>query len=274
MAHAGFSTPARRVSRRWRVSGHFGPPSFQSRQEILTAEEERGLIRAAQCGDEVARNRLVASNMGYIIDRVKECMSRIRIPYEDAIQEGVLGYMDGIVHFDPALGYRLNAYAIWRIRCRLQLADQDYMRIRVPLRHDADGAPICKRDETRASAAAARRCSAASEMIGEGTGHGRARAHEQVFGAGADGRSDEGSGLDAAAEAARIRGWLGQLRTRDRLVVVLRFGLEGEPPMSLEAVGKVLGGLTRERIRQIEERAMGELRESAGLKPRGEKAHG
>lgn len=227
------------------------------KHEILSAAEEHRLVGLAQGGDHAARDRLVAANMG-MIARISSRVARPPLPPEDATQEGVLGYLEGLRRFDRTRGLRLNTYALYWVRVRIQQAWHDYQRIRVTTRTGPDGEPAGVTDETRALGAAAKACQAASDLAAP-----RGKTWEEVFGA-APGGDDE-AGMDATREADRLRDWLDLLPARDRALVALRYGLDGGGGRTLREVGLELGGVTRERTRQLEARAMKRLRECAGV---------
>jgi RNA polymerase nonessential primary-like sigma factor len=233
-----------------------------AQHEILTVDEEIRLIREAQAGDATARGRLIAANMGLIAQTCRSLTSTSKLPLEDAIQEGVIGYLEGICRFDPAWGRRLSNIAFYRVRHRVQEAIHDSMRIRAPLR--TPGYRVDVTGTTRERAEAARRCAAASDV---------SRADqvdwETLFGPGHGDPAGEPSPSDCAAEAGRIRRWMGDLGPREREVIARRFGLDGRPESTLQEIGRDLGGITRERVHQIEKKAMEKLRESAGVGPDG-----
>jgi len=247
---------------------------------LLTREEERELARRKDGGDEEAKRRLIESNLRLVM-AITRNYTRANVPLLDLIQEGNLGLIRAVEKFDYRLGYKLSTYATWWIRQAITRALADQGRtIRLPV-HVADQVRRLLRAR-RQLAQKLNREPTLSELAREAQqSEERVRellelmetpvSLETPVG---DGESLYGDLIEdvhalapheQSAQQARTRelaGALEQLNPRMRRVLSLRFGLDGEPPQTLEEVGGQLG-ITRERVRQLETRALRELRMAA-----------
>jgi RNA polymerase primary sigma factor len=247
---------------------------------LLTREEERELARRKDAGDEDAKRRLIESNLRLVM-AITRNYTKANVPLLDLIQEGNLGLIRAVEKFDYRLGYKLSTYATWWIRQAITRALADQGRtIRLPV-HVADQvrrllrarrqlAQKLNREPTLAELA--REAQQSEERVREllelvenpvsletPVGDG-----ESLYG---DLIEDVHSLLPHEQSAEQARGRelaraLEQLNPRMRRVLSLRFGLDGEAPQTLEEVGAQLG-ITRERVRQLETRALRDLRLAA-----------
>jgi RNA polymerase primary sigma factor len=247
---------------------------------LLTREEERELARRKDEGDEEAKRRLIESNLRLVM-AITRNYTKANVPLLDLIQEGNLGLIRAVEKFDYRLGYKLSTYATWWIRQAITRALADQGRtIRLPV-HVADQvrrllrarrqlAQKLNREPTLAELA--RESQQSEERVRELLALVETPVSlETPVG---DGESLYGDLIEdvhslapheQTAEHARGRelaGALEQLNPRMRRVLSLRFGLDGGPPRTLEEVGSELG-ITRERVRQLETRALRELRLAA-----------
>ena len=244
---------------------------------LLTREEERELARRKDEGDELAKRKLIESNLRLVM-AITRNYTKASVPLLDLIQEGHLGLIRAVEKFDYRLGYKLSTYATWWIRQAITRALADQGRtIRLPV-HVADQvrrllrarrqlAQKYNREPTLAELA--RETQQSEERVREllelvetpvsletPVGDG-----ESLYG---DLIEDVNSLAPHEQSAEHARGEelaeaLEQLNPRMRRVLALRFGLDGESPRTLEEVGSQLG-ITRERVRQLETRALRELR--------------
>jgi RNA polymerase primary sigma factor len=247
---------------------------------LLTREEERELARRKDEGDEDAKRRLIESNLRLVM-AITRNYTKANVPLLDLIQEGNLGLIRAVEKFDYRLGYKLSTYATWWIRQAITRALADQGRtIRLPV-HVADQvrrllrarrqlAQKLNREPTLAELA--REAQQSEERVREllALVENPVSLETPV----GDGESLYGDLIEdvhslapheQSAEQARGRelaGALEQLNPRMRRVLSLRFGLDGEIPQTLEEVGAQLG-ITRERVRQLETRALRELRLAA-----------
>jgi RNA polymerase primary sigma factor len=247
---------------------------------LLTREEERELARRKDEGDEAAKKRLIESNLRLVM-AITRNYTRANVPLLDLIQEGNLGLIRAVEKFDYRLGFKLSTYATWWIRQAITRALADQGRtIRLPV-HVADQVRRLLRAR-RQLAQKLNREPTLVELARE-TQQSEERVREllelvespvSLETPVGDGESLYGDMIEdvhslapheESAQQARGRelaGALEQLNPRMRRVLSLRFGLDGESPQTLEEVGTQLG-ITRERVRQLETRALRELRQAA-----------
>ncbi|HEY2355799.1 MAG TPA: sigma-70 family RNA polymerase sigma factor [Gaiellaceae bacterium] len=247
---------------------------------LLTREEERELARRKDAGDDAARRRLIESNLRLVMS-VARNYTRADVPLLDLIQEGNLGLMRAVEKFDYKLGYKLSTYATWWIRQAITRALVDQGRtIRLPL-HVADEVRRLLRTR-RQLAQKLNREPTLAELSAEAQ-QSEERIHEllelietpvSLETPVGDGESVFGdllvdaraaAPLEETADKARtedLDAALGTLEPRLRRVVTLRFGLDGGTPHTLDEIGADVG-VTRERVRQLETRALRELKLAA-----------
>jgi RNA polymerase primary sigma factor len=244
---------------------------------LLTAAEERELARRKDLGDEAAKRRLIESNLRLVMSITRN-YTKAGVPLLDLIQEGNLGLIRAVEKFDYKMGYKLSTYATWWIRQAVTRALADQGRtIRLPV-HVAEQVRRAQRSRRQLAQKLNRDPSA--EEIAKESGFTPERVNELFdliedpvsletpVGDGesmyADLIQDDRSAApeEETAENARsaeLAEALERLNPRMRHVLQRRFGLDGERPQTLEEVGTDLG-ITRERVRQLETRALRELR--------------
>jgi RNA polymerase primary sigma factor len=247
---------------------------------LLTREEERELARRKDEGDEEAKRRLIESNLRLVM-AITRNYTKANVPLLDLIQEGNLGLIRAVEKFDYRLGFKLSTYATWWIRQAITRALADQGRtIRLPV-HVADQVRRLLRAR-RQLAQKLNREPSLGELARE-TQQSEERVREllelvenpvSLETPVGDGESLYGDLIEdvnslapheQTAEQARTKelaGALEQLNPRMQRVLALRFGLNGGVPQTLEEVGTELG-ITRERVRQLETRALRELRLAA-----------
>jgi RNA polymerase primary sigma factor len=247
---------------------------------LLTREEERELARRKDEGDEEAKKRLIESNLRLVM-AITRNYTRANVPLLDLIQEGNLGLIRAVEKFDYRLGYKLSTYATWWIRQAITRALADQGRtIRLPV-HVADQVRRLLRARRQLAQKLNHEPSLAE--LAKETQQSEERVREllelvenpvSLETPVGDGESLYGDLIEdvhslapheQSAQQARARelaGALEQLNPRMRRVLSLRFGLDGGVPQTLEEVGTQLG-ITRERVRQLETRALRELRIAA-----------
>ncbi|HEX2045211.1 MAG TPA: sigma-70 family RNA polymerase sigma factor [Gaiellaceae bacterium] len=247
---------------------------------LLTAAEERELARRKDAGDEWAKRRLIECNLRLVMSITRNYVNS-GVPLLDLIQEGNLGLIRAAEKFDYRMGYKLSTYATWWIRQAVTRAIADQGRtIRLPV-HVVDQV----RRVMRARRVLTQRLNRdpLPEEIAQESGFDLKRVNElmdlvedpvsletpvgdgdSMYG---DMIEDLNSDQPDAVLAELLRGVelqtaLAGLPERMRHVLELRFGLDGRPPKTLEEVGAELG-VTRERVRQLESRALRELQAAA-----------
>ena len=247
---------------------------------LLTPAEERELARRKDEGDEAAKKRLIECNLRLVMSITRN-YTKAGVPLLDLIQEGNLGLIRAVEKFDYRMGYKLSTYATWWIRQAITraLADQGRL-IRLPV-HVADQVRRVVRSR-RILAQKLNRDPTIAEMAKE-SGFPEKRVKELLelvddpvsletpVGDGdslyADMIEDEHVEQPEAATAERLQSAelaeaMAGLEPRLRDVLERRFGLAGSEPQTLEYIGRELG-ITRERVRQLETRALKELRLAA-----------
>jgi RNA polymerase primary sigma factor len=243
---------------------------------LLTPAEERELARRKDEGDEWAKRRLIECNLRLVMSITRNYVNS-GVPLLDLIQEGNLGLIRAVEKFDYRMGYKLSTYATWWIRQAVTRAIADQGRtIRLPV-HVVDQVRRVMRAR-RILTQKLNRDPLPAELAQE-SGLELKRVNElldlvedpvsletpvgdgdSMYG---DMIEDTNSEQPDAALAELLRGVelqvaLQSLNERMRHVLELRFGLSGELPKTLEEVGTDLG-VTRERVRQLESRALREL---------------
>jgi RNA polymerase primary sigma factor len=244
---------------------------------LLTPAEERELARRKDLGDEAAKQRLIECNLRLVMSITRN-YTKAGVPLLDLIQEGNMGLIRAVEKFDYKLGFKLSTYATWWIRQAVTRALADQGRtIRLPV-HVAEQVRRAMRSRRQLAQKLNRDPSV--EEIAKDSGFPVERVRE-LFDLVEDPISLEtpvGDGEsmvadlieditsespDAAsnvvARSRELGAALERLNPRMKHVVLRRFGLDGQPPQTLEEVGNDLG-ITRERVRQLETRALRELR--------------
>jgi len=244
---------------------------------LLTHAEELELARRKDLGDEAAKRRLVECNLRLVISMAR-AYSASGVPLLDLIQEGNLGLMRAVEKFDYRRGYKLSTYATWWIRQAVTRALADQGRtIRLPV-HVAD--QVRRLMRARRQLAQKLNREPTQQELAKESGFPEKRVQELLdlvedpvsletpVGDGesmyADLIEDIHSERPDETTSQKLRRKelaeaLLRLNPRMRRVLSLRFGLDGETPQTLEEVGAGLG-ITRERVRQLESRALRELR--------------
>jgi RNA polymerase primary sigma factor len=247
---------------------------------LLTAAEERELARLKDEGDDGARRKLIESNLRLVMSITRN-YTRADVALLDLIQEGNLGLMRAVDKFDWTMGFKLSTYATWWIRQAVQRALAEQSRtIRLPV-HIADQVRRVQRARRTLGQELSR--DPTFDEIATETELTPKRVHELLelvqdhvsletpVGDGESVMSDLIEDTNAqgpeAETALRLRSTelaraLAQLKPRLQRVLILRYGLDGTNGRTLEQVGVELG-ITRERVRQLETRALRELRHVA-----------
>ena len=254
------------------------------RVPLLTAEQEADLARAAQAGDEQARRALSEANLRLVVSVAKRYVGR-GLPFLDLIQEGNLGLMKAAEKFEPERGFKFSTYATWWIRQAITRAIADQGRtIRIPVHlvesinrvEKAAGELLRKngREPTAEEIAVQLEMEPdrirellqlAQDPISLETPVGEEEdAHLEDF------IQDEEAGVpvDEAGRQLLRRELLNVLKSltpREERVITLRFGLEDGRARTLEELGKEFN-VTRERVRQIEAKALRKLRHPSRAK--------
>jgi RNA polymerase primary sigma factor len=257
-----------------------------SRIPLLTLEEETALARRAYKGDVDAQERLARHNVRFVVSVAKKFQNR-GVPLMDLIGEGNVGLMTAARKFDPDRGVKFISYAVWWIRQAIQAAIARHGRpVRVPLNRTADlnrlgratallterlgriptTAELTKatgltRDAVRALSALHIEALRLDHPVREADDRGRMERFVPLTQEGTD------STTLAKSRTEDLEAALAALPSRDAKVIRLYFGLDDGKGKTLEEIGQMMG-VTRERIRQLRDRALRQLREQHGDKLR------
>jgi RNA polymerase primary sigma factor len=281
---AAKAAPAR--ASRPRAESEGGGDSLQayireiSRFKPLSADDEKVLGRRIQKGDQDALQRLVESNLRFVVSYAKRYRG-LGLSFLDLIHEGTLGLIEAAKRFDPDRNVKFISYAVWWIRQAIFHALSEQTRaFRLPPKLSGMISKVVlarqqlavqlERPPTAAELAAKTELSEAQvtdllQVAGEDLSLSSA--------VGEDGSLELGDTLEQdtipsvelemirTSTEKQIRAMVAELDDKEREVIQMRFGLDGEEPRTLQEIGDALG-VSRERIRQIESRAKEKLRRS------------
>ena len=247
------------------------------RWPLLTADEEVELSKRIERGDKEAKERMINSNLRLVVSIAKRYQGH-GLSLLDLIQEGIIGLIRAVEKFDWRRGFKFSTYATWWIRQAVQrgVANKSRM-IRIPVhiaereqriaRAERDLAPHLGRQPTEEEVAKqaklplkqvreVRQAARAITSLDKPIGRKGERALSDLVGGGQAAPEED---VTVSLEQEILRRAVAQLPEREREVVKLRYGLNGDrDPASLEAIGRQLG-ITRERVRQIEAKALEQL---------------
>jgi RNA polymerase primary sigma factor len=251
-----------------------------SRTPLLTPEDEVKLARKIKRGDKAARAQMINANLRLVV-KIAQDYSGYGLPLNDLISEGNIGLMKAVERFDPKKGGKLSTYAAWWIKQSIKraLANQS-KTIRLPV-HMVDKiakmrristmlAEVLGREPTdeeladeiglpRRKLAMLKQASQRPTSLDAPVNEGEATEYGEIIG---DERAE--NPLDALADKnlhGELDGLLAVLDKRERRIIDERFGLTGKTPMTLEEVGREFG-VTRERIRQLQNVALAKMRKA------------
>ena len=252
-----------------------------SRFPLLTADGEKALARRICSGDHEAMEELVRRNLRFVVSVAKKYQNR-GMPLIDLIGEGNVGLMTAARKFDPDQGVKFISYAVWWIRQAILAALARQGRtVRVPLNRTADLSRVIKaiamlrekltRDPTPLEVSqvtgisteivgALSTLNSADVRLDASVGVDSDRALIERF-AVEEGATPEGQLLEQFKSREVERALL-TLPPRDARILRLYFGLEADREHTLDEIGKLLG-VTRERVRQLRDRALKRLRQGA-----------
>jgi RNA polymerase primary sigma factor len=256
-----------------------------ARFKPLTADEEKELGRRIQDGDQEALKHLVESNLRFVVHYAKRYRG-LGVSYMDLIHEGSLGLMEAAKRFDPGRNVKFISYGVWWVRQAIFHALSEHARVfRLPQKLSGQ---VSRLSTAREKLKAELERTPTTEELAERTALSTEAVEQLLLAAGDDvslsaavgdeGNLELGDTLEQelipsvelemirTSFERRIQTMVVELEEKEREVIKMRFGLDGEDPKTLQEIGEAMG-LSRERIRQIESRAKEKLRRS--LAPQG-----
>ena len=253
----------------------------------LTPDEEKVLGRRIREGDQEAIDRLVEANLRFVVHYAKRYRG-LGLSYMDLIHEGSLGLIEAAKRFDPERNVKFISYAVWWVRQAIFHALSEHSRVfRLPQKLSGQ---VSRLETAREKLKSELERTPTTEELAARTQFTKDEVERLLLAAGDDVSLSTAVGEDGSLELGdtleqdtvpsaevelirssferRIQDMVGGLDDKEREVIRMRFGLDGDEPRTLQEIGETMG-LSRERIRQIESRAKEKLRrsrEAAGLR--------
>jgi RNA polymerase primary sigma factor len=253
----------------------------------LTPDDEKVLGRRIRAGEQEAVDRLVEANLRFVVHYAKRYRG-LGLSYMDLIHEGSLGLIEAAKRFDPERNVKFISYAVWWVRQAIFHALSEHSRVfRLPQKLSGQ---VSRLETAREKLKSELERPPTTDELAARTQFTRDEVERLLLAAGDDVSLSTAVGDDGNLELGdtleqesvpsaevemirtsferRIQDMVGGLDDKEREVIRMRFGLDGDEPKTLQEIGEAMG-LSRERIRQIESRAKEKLRrsrEAAGLR--------
>jgi RNA polymerase primary sigma factor len=245
---------------------------------VITMEDEKVYARRIAQGDPVARRKMIEANLRLVVKIARKYMHQ-GISHLDLIEEGNIGLIRAVEKFDASRNCRFSTYATWWIRQSIERGIANFSRtIRLPIHISAR---IYRISKIIRSFIEKNGREPSPEEISEETGlpldfvtnlfsvvvktysletiideDGKLTLEEVLSNTTIE---EPLSAFEQTRRVEEVASWLDILGTDEKRVIILRYGLDGEEPQTLESIGKIFG-VTRERIRQIEQKSINKLR--------------
>lgn len=244
----------------------------------LSGDEEKELARRIRNGDQEALQRLVEANLRFVVSYCKRYRG-LGLSFLDLIHEGSLGLMEAAKRFDPERNVKFISYAVWWVRQAIFQALSEQHRIfrlpqklsgqvskvgnaRAKLVNELDRAPTTA-ELAQKTALSEHEVENALKVSGDDLSLSTAVGEDGTLELGDTIEQDTVPSVERqlmrSSFEEQIRSLVAELDEKERQVISMRFGLDGEDPRTLQEIGEALG-LSRERIRQIESKAKEKLR--------------
>ncbi len=240
---------------------------------VLTREEETALARKAVKGDEEARKRLILSNLKLVI-AIAKSYSSYGVPFLDLVEEGNLGLIKAVSRFDPEKGFRFSTYSSWWIKQSIVRAISEFSRtIRIPIhvfhtmksyvRMEKDIQDMSVGEKASELGISTKRVKMIEDLIhsiraldvaSSLDSYSRLKSNDEI-----PDNTDMESIILQQIEHEELGQLLDRLSEREKLIIRVRYGLSDGEPHTLAETGKVIN-VSRERVRQLEMRALKRLR--------------
>ena len=245
---------------------------------LLSFAEEQALAKRVQKGDLEARAHMIEANLRLVISIGKRFINR-GLPFSDIIEEGNIGLIRAVEKFEYKRGFRFSTYATWWIRQAIERAIANQVRIiRLPV-HVAEIANVYVRtvrkltqqlhrepspeEVAKKMRISVQRVRAVSQVIRETwsldmliNGEGEETLQDVLAD---ENVPDPSTAIDEHLRKEKINAWISGLAATERRIIEFRYGLNRENPQTLDSIGRQFG-ITRERVRQIENQAILKLR--------------